>query len=152
MLYGWDRSSTILLLDYQLESLYLWGRRASYLILSLEIYRSLLSFYSFSTMLWQYHYLSLIYLSYQKLCSLKQKVYYHLRNYGLRKTQWIKRSFFLWSQIEVDQLLNLVAHLKWYFQSSYRCCLYWYIVFDSLNRRKLISRLCYLSRKPLIWQ
>ena len=39
----------ILSLDYQLESLYESSRSASYLILSFEIYRGLLSFYSLLT-------------------------------------------------------------------------------------------------------
>ena len=51
----------ILSLDYQLESLYLWGLSASYLILWLEIYRGFLSFYSFWTILWQHCFVALIY-------------------------------------------------------------------------------------------
>ena len=56
------------------------------------------------------------------------------------------------SQIEVDRLLNLLVRLKWYFQYCYISCLSGHIVFDSLNRRKLVSRLHHLGRKPLIWQ
>ena len=35
-------------------------------------------------------------------------------------------------------------------QKCYRCCLYRHILSDSLNRSKLVSRLCHLDQKSLI--
>ena len=81
----------ILSLDYQLKSLFFWGWSASYLIILLKIYRDLLCFYLFWTILKQYYYLTIIYLPDLKLCFPKQKVYYHQRKYGLTKNQWRKK-------------------------------------------------------------